>query len=161
MQLITCPDKFTDADGCWRENKVFLGGGITGCPDWQQELIGMLSSADDKLVLINPRRDSFDVNDPASSEFQIEWEYRHLHLADAIVFWFPCETLCPITLYELGAAATRGAHIIVGCHPDYKRAFDVKKQLSLIRPNVTVHDNLIGVAQGVLKWYRHLRFGYL
>jgi len=38
---------------------------------------------------------------------------------------FPCETLCPITLYELGTwsilSQQTGAKLFVGCHPEYKR----------------------------------------
>jgi hypothetical protein len=33
---------------------VFLAGGITGCPDWQAELVRML--ADVPVALLNPRR---------------------------------------------------------------------------------------------------------
>jgi hypothetical protein len=37
------------------------------------------------------------------------------------MFWFPCETLCPITLYELGAwtvlAPQTGTKLFVGACP--------------------------------------------
>lgn len=119
MKLITCPTSYT------RETLsdiiVFLGGGISNCPNWQLDMIDKLTSADDSLVLVNPRRESFDINDETASDFQIKWEFKHLHASDAILFWFPCETLCPITLYELGAAAHRGNPIFVGCHPSYAR----------------------------------------
>ena len=78
---------------------VFLAGGITGCPGWQQEIVGRLH--DLSVVLLNPRRANFPINDPTAAPQQIEWEHRHPK-ADTIAFWFPCETLCPITLYELG-----------------------------------------------------------
>jgi hypothetical protein len=84
---------------------VFLAGGITGCPDWQAEVVRML--ADAPLALLNPRREDFPIHDPAAAPAQIEWEYRHLGKADAALFWFPCETLCPIALDELGAWSAR------------------------------------------------------
>src|SRR4051794_36586929 len=99
---------------------VFLGGGISGCPDWQSEVATLL--ADLPLVLLNPRRPDFPMGDPAAAPKQIEWEYRHLRKADAILFWFPCETLCPIALYELGAWSVYQDHrgqrsLFVGVHP--------------------------------------------
>jgi hypothetical protein len=111
--------------------RVFVGGGITGCPDWQKELTEMLSDTS-YLVLLNPRRDEFDITNKLLSSEQIEWEYCNLRLAHAILFWFPAETLCPITLFELGYWAGKSKDIFVGCHPDYARKFDVEKQLSLL-----------------------------
>lgn len=158
MKLVTCPDIF-ECDMIGRTFKVFLGGGISNCPNWQLDMITLLNHADDKLVAFNPRRDSFDITNESDSEFQIEWEFDHLNLSDAILFWFPKETLCPITLYELGAAATKGKTIFVGCHPEYARSFDVKKQLSMIRPGVKVRDSLDDVAKDVMGWYSAMRFG--
>src|SRR5262245_44428843 len=106
---------------------VFLAGGISGCPDWQREVVALLD--DLPLVLLNPRRADFPLNDPAAAPAQIAWEYRHLRKADAILFWFPCETVCPIALYELGAWSVyedqRGRRpLFVGVHPDYPRRPD-------------------------------------
>src|SRR5262245_576843 len=103
---------------------VFLGGGISGCPDWQHEVVGLLAHL--PLVLLNPRRANCLMGDPAAAPRQIEWEYRHLRKADALLFWFPCETLCPIALYERGAWSVysdeRGQRpLFVGVHPNYER----------------------------------------
>src|SRR5437868_6025694 len=98
MRIVEAP---ADHDGLGPA--VFLAGGITGCPDWQADVIKML--ADTNLTLLSPRRRRYPMLNPedAAAEEQITWEFRHLRLASAIVFWFPCETLCPIALYELGA----------------------------------------------------------
>src|SRR5262249_48527274 len=101
---------------------IFLAGGITGCPNWQQEIVSLLG--DLPVVLLNPRRANFPIDDPAAASQQIEWEHRHLRKADAILFWFPCETLCPITLYELGGWSMYRDHrgprpLFVGVHPQY------------------------------------------
>ena len=154
MKTITCPDSM-GIPSSWKNCMIFLGGGITNCPDWQQDMISLLSSNDDGLVLFNPRRSQFDVSDASQSDFQIQWEYEHLHQSDAIIFWFPKETLCPITLYELGAAATRGDRLFVGCHPDYQRKFDVIKQLSLVRPDIVVRTSIEEIATDVTNWYRN------
>lgn len=144
MKVITCPDKIESND---LTLSVFLGGGISNCADWQNDLIAKLKifSVRNKHIhfnVFNPRRDTFDVSNKDDSKFQITWEYRYLHKADINLFWFPPETLCPITLYELGAAAHYSNCLLVGCDPNYQRKFDVEIQLSLIRPEVRVVDSL-------------------
>jgi hypothetical protein len=51
------------------------------------------------------------------------WEHDHLRRSKAIMFWFPSETLCPITLYELGAwtilARQTGTKLFVGAEPHH------------------------------------------
>lgn len=147
MKLIQCPDVYTPK---WVDEKgpaIFLAGGITGCPDWQEEILSKLKSV--HAVFMNPKRKDFDITDLKMSGLQIEWEHRHLNYAEVIVFWFPEETLCPITLFELGVQMDRDVPLIVGCHPNYKRKFDVVKQLSLARPGVTVVDSLEKLVEGV------------
>jgi hypothetical protein len=134
---------------------VFLAGGITGCSDWQQEIVSRLQ--DQPVVLLNPRRANFPINDPTAAPEQIEWEHRHLRKADAIAFWFPFETLCPITLYELGAWSVyhddRGPRsLFVGVHPDYQRRQDVEIQTRLVRPEVQIAYGLAGLAECVRQW---------
>jgi hypothetical protein len=82
---------------------LFLAGGISGTFDWQADVVAGL--ADLPLVLLNPRRRNFPINDPTAAPTQIEWEFHHLRRATAVLFWFPSETLCPIALYELGGRA--------------------------------------------------------
>ncbi len=113
---------------------IFLAGGITGCPDWQIAIRTMLRD----VHTFNPRRKDFPIGDPNAALEQIKWEHDYLRLADAILFWFPCETLCPIVLYELGAWSMTKKPIFVGVHPDYKRIQDVKIQTKLVRPDVNI-----------------------
>ena len=160
MRVVTCPDSIDNMEP--PGIPVFVGGGISNCPTWQVDIIRMLGVVDDGLILVNPRREHFDVLDAAATEVQIEWEYYHIHQASAMLFWFPKETLCPITLYELGSASAMGGKIFVGCHPEYARRVDVVKQLSLVRPSIVVRDTLEQVAQDVAEWYspsKEWRFG--
>lgn len=150
-RIIQCPETLQHKNKS--DSYVFLAGGITGCPDWQTEIISMLKdSKNPGLILINPRRKDFDVNDPNASDFQITWEFNHLKQSDIVSFWFPEETLCPITLYELGVCAALKRNIIVGCHPNYKRIFDVTKQLELLRPEVIIYDSLEMMADTIDFW---------
>lgn len=128
-KVIVAPDEFVEDD----TTSIFLAGGITGCPDWQTEMIQKFKK-NDKFTLLNPRRKDFDVSNPKNSQKQIEWEFEALRKADAILFWFPMETLCPIVLYELGCALGRNSTkstqgLYIGCHPKYQRKFDVEEQV--------------------------------
>ncbi len=131
---------------------VFLAGGISGTFDWQADVAARL--ADLPLVILNPRRRDFPINDPLAAPAQIEWEYRHLRRATAVLFWFPCETLCPIALYELGGRAlVREQPLFVGTHPDYQRRLDVELQLKLARPEVVVASDTAALAAQVRDWF--------
>lgn len=133
MKLIEAPNPYPDnAD-------LFLGGGITNCPDWQANVVKMLEGTD--LVVLNPRRSSAFTGDIADE--QIRWEYEALRAVKTVLFWFPKETLCPITLFELGVFSQRkDVRLIVGTHSEYARRFDVQVQMELARPEVVVHDSI-------------------
>ena len=130
---------------------VFLAGGITGCPDWQSAIRTML----DDVIIFNPRRKDFPIGDPDAALEQIKWEHDHLRLVDAILFWFPCETLCPIVLYELGAWSMAKKPIFVGAHPDYKRRQDVEIQTKLVRPGVEIAYSVQELAYNVNYWAKY------
>ena len=122
------------------ESSVFLAGGITGCSDWQSELTALLS--DTNLVVLNPRRQNFPAKDPLASAQQIRWEHKHLAMASLVSFWFPHETLCPITLFELGTFTMGQRPLLVGCDPKYARRRDIETQMSLYRPDVKVVESI-------------------
>ena len=135
------------------EPRLFLAGGITGCPDWQQEMRFLLR--DMPITILNPRREDFPIGDPGAAQKQIQWEYDMLRRAHAILFWFPRETLCPIVLYELGAWSMHGVAmkpIFVGVHPEYARRQDVEIQTKLARSDVDVVYSLKDLADQVKQW---------
>lgn len=125
---------------------VFMAGGITNCPDWQQELkkrlyqeLGPLADDPAKIrsyTLLNPRRANFPIDDPDAAEEQITWEHMGFQLADIILFWFSEGSLNPIVLFELGKHMHR--NIVVGCHQNYPRIQDVTIQLRLESPRFHV-----------------------
>jgi hypothetical protein len=113
---------------------VFIAGGISNCPDWQSEICSMIRT--DKFDVVNPRRETEFDRTGATAEQQITWEHNALLLVDDYIFWFPQETLCPITLFELGTVLERlrhetGKFILVGWHPGYQRGFDLQVQIEL------------------------------
>ena len=123
---------------------VFLAGGITGCRDWQRDAISGLEEVD--VTIFNPRRTSWP-SDPREVHRQIKWERERLNCATLISFWFSPETICPITLLELGYSLGRSAKIVVGCAPNYSRRQDVESQLHLTFPEATVEDSVEQVCE--------------
>jgi hypothetical protein len=136
--------------------KLFLAGGITNCPPWQEAMAAMLDITE--YLVMNPRRANFPIDDPDAAEMQITWEHEHLRHADAILFWFPQETLCPIALYELGAWSMTNKMIHVGLHPEYQRRQDVEIQTKLVRPAIHIVYSLRDLAQQVIRMspYQHV-----
>lgn len=145
MRYLESPENIEHALGY---KSIFLAGGITGCPDWQQEMVSLLS--DTSLILLNPRRADFPIHNPNAALEQITWEYIHLRFADAILFWFPYETMCPIVLYELGAWSMTGKLLYVGVHPEYQRRQDVEIQTGLARSDVIIVYSLQDLANQII-----------
>jgi hypothetical protein len=147
MTYVEAPDEY-DGPG----PSLFLAGGITGTFDWQAEVTKRLARL--PLVILNPRRRNFPIDDPAAAKGQIAWEFRHLRRATAVLFWFPPETLCPIALFELGGRTMVPAQpLFVGTHPTYARRADVEIQLRLARPEVRVVSDVAELACQVEEWF--------
>lgn len=143
--LITAPDcglTVGDSGTC----TLFLAGGISGCGDWQAEMIRMLEAEPlSGWTILNPRRQDYR-DSPEEARRQIRWEYAHLAAADAVSFWFPSATLCPITLLELGRWSGIAKPIFVGVDPGYARKLDVEVQIGLVRPHVRIVHSLTELA---------------
>jgi hypothetical protein len=104
--------------------KLFLAGGITSCPNWQLELIEKLKDVSN-LVIFNPRRENFPIENPNAAIEQITWEYKYLKEADIISFWFSKGSLNPIVLYELGMwRNSNNLPVVVGMVNGYERRQD-------------------------------------
>ncbi len=147
QRLLHNSDKYVEAIEEWEGTgpALFLAGGVTACPDWQQEIAALLQES--AWTILNPRRAHFPMNDLAAAEEQIEWEHRHLRRATVILFWLPAESLCPISLYELGAWSMTDKPLFVGVHPDYPRRLDIETQTRLARPDVSVVYSLEDLAR--------------
>lgn len=148
MRYIEAPEIYKLHEG---ESAVFLAGGITGTPNWQGELLDLIRSA--PLVVFNPRRKHFPIGDASASRQQITWEFQHLEMASHILFWFPCESVCPIALFELGAWARSNKRIFVGVHPNYPRRLDVEVQMELARPDLKIFYFLPDLAASLLNFF--------
>jgi hypothetical protein len=131
---------------------IFLAGGISNCPDWQSFMIEILSQSfvSEYLTLYNPRRSHINLNDTNIAQQQIQWEYEHLKKSDIILFWFPKESVCPISLFECGRwTGDAGKTVFVGVDTDYVRKFDIEEQMKLVRPKMIVVDSLVELSEQV------------
>ena len=153
MRIIKAPMIWTQRI---EEHSVFLAGGISKCPNWQEVVTSHIKFGFDQtnLLVLNPRRDDFDVSNTKASEKQIVWEHDALNRCDTLLFWFPKDTPCPITLYELGNYCEKKPNLIVGVDPDYQRKLDVTIQTRLRRPDVKVQEGFDNFLMDVSK---HLR----
>lgn len=157
MKVVTAPEDFICLE---TEVKCFLAGGITNCPNWQYDVIECLQKIDaespgklDRLVVFNPRRDNFPIDDPNAAEEQIAWEFKWLQRMDIFTMWFSGgDSDQPICMYELGRNLQRMANrfsndfasrVIIMCDETYRRAQDVAIQARLAFSEYGVEENLV------------------
>lgn len=159
MKVITAPTEYKLQDG---EISVFLAGGITNCPNWQNDIINRLDKfCSNRLVVFNPRRDNFPINDNNAAYQQIEWEFNALEKADIFSMYFSGGVSDqPICMYELGRNIVRmqmrypcdwQKRIIISVEDDYKRKQDVLIQTDLACQNTLSVNTQI--SNDVLKDY--------
>ena len=148
IKVVTAPDY-----NYYEGKSIFLAGGITSCPLWQNDLIDMLRKMDlgkEQVVLYNPRRKNFPIHDPNASNEQITWEYKKLRDSEMVIFWFCRGSINPIVLYELGMwGNSRATPIAIGVDPLYERKQDVIIQTGLARPALEVRTTLKAIADDI------------
>lgn len=146
MNLITAPSQ----ERITTYRSIFLGGGISGCGNWQNDAIKAFKYL--PITVVNPRREGIlDRKDMKISEEQISWEFNYLRKVTDVMFWFPSSSSCPIALYELGAILERlywflykggrmgvPQRVYIGCDPAYDRLVDVKLQVKLIEQKLRI-----------------------
>lgn len=140
-QIITAPSIETPV-----HKTVFLAGGITGCKDWQSEVIKELIC--DDITIFNPRQEHFDITDTSAADKQIAWEYKRLEQMDVFSMYFcASDSDQPICMYELGRNIVHMQNrfpsswenrIIISVEDGYKRKKDVIVQVGLCAPKLLV-----------------------
>lgn len=146
---------------------IFLAGGITNCPNWQEKTIScldeILTSAGwktDRLVVYNPRRKNFPMDDPDASTEQIKWEFKALELCDIFTMYF-CKGISvqPICMYELGRNLVRmkqkfddwQSRVVISVESGYQREIDVILQSKLAGAYVFTNATPETHAQAIAK----------
>lgn len=153
MQLIKPPQPFEQSK-LDQTPSLFLAGGISNCPNWQKPFVDFLQHRD--VIILNPRRDEYD---PMMDQDQVTWEHDNIRKVSGHAFWFPAESVCPISLWHLGGIVGRtnwksDKRLFVGTDPKYPRAKNLKIQLLLTVPHVNVVSSLEELATLVQHWIR-------
>ena len=119
------------------------------------EVLDLLKDEDDNLIVFNPRRKNFPINDPSASLEQIQWEFDYLEQCNIFSMYFdgPTKSDQPICFYELGRNIERmkmkfpddwDKRIIITGNYQFKRIDDVVIQTMLAsngKIKVNVFDN--------------------
>lgn len=150
MRYIEAPKNYTRRKN---EKVIFLAGGITNCPNWQQDLVKLLDIP--HLVILNPRRKNFPIGNPSAAVEQITWEFYSFQKADLISFWFSKGSLNPIVLFELGKwLVQKEKRIFIGIDPEYQRKQDVEIQTFLERKDIPLGYSLEELAKQILEYLK-------
>ena len=140
MQVITAPESYERSAG---DITCFLAGGISQCHPWQDRVIAAIQKINpSNLILFNPRRENFPIDDPEAAREQIRWEFNALEKVNIFSMYF-CQSPSdqPICMYELGRHMNRLTnmyspneivdHLVITVEDGYKRAADVLIQTEL------------------------------
>lgn len=167
MRVITAPEKYIRHPN---DITVFLAGGITNCWEWQDKVIELLNEKNlDNLVIFNPRRKNFPINDTNAAEEQIMWEFNMLEQCNIFSMYFCAgESDQPICMYELGRNICRMQmrfpkpddwldRIIITTEDGYKRKHDVYMQSALATNIVyTIYKDTEDHADEIVNSYKKL-----
>lgn len=172
MKIVTAPDK---PNVIYSNEKIFLAGGITNCDDWQDKVIDHLYNSlgvngwdTSNLVIFNPRRKNFPINDPNAAYEQIKWEFCALNSCNIFTMYFcNSDSIQPICMYELGRNIAKieneykdtvrwKQRIIVSVEDGYKRSQDVIIQCALAGIFVYEHATPETHAQAIAKAWADL-----
>jgi len=132
--------------------KLFLAGGISNCPRWQDDICERLlkekrfDQYSMDIIIFNPRCKSIPEEEP-----QIKWEHDKLKKSNIISFWFSEGSLNPITLFEYGShLKSKKSDLVVGCHMNYQRRNNVIIQTKLEIPQFRIVDTLDDFYQNIV-----------
>lgn len=110
---------------------VFLAGSIemNKARLWQNEVQERFAGY--PITFLNPRRDDWDSSWTQSVmddnfRTQVEWEVKHISMADIVFFYIDPNTQAPITLWELGYMMKDTRKIIVCCPNGYWRKGNIE-----------------------------------
>ena len=166
MRVVVAPYFFSLAK---QHITCFLAGGITNCWEWQDKVINELKSYSDTgaLVVMNPRRPDFPINDPNAAPQQIMWEFYWLERCDIFSMYFAASEQSdqPICMYELGRNVIAMQHrfpesymnrIVISCEDGYRRETDVKTQMNLALGQITISTTPEEHAKRIVEAYQKL-----
>lgn len=139
MKVIKAPEEYLTLS---HEIPCFMAGGLQRC-EWHDEFLNMLKSfVASRLVVYNPKRESFELDSEDAAREQIAWEFKYLNAYIGKPYIFSMyfdnsESQQPICFYELGrylALLDKASSLdscVISCHPYFSRKLDVETQVKL------------------------------
>ena len=129
---------------------VFLAGGITNSPRWQDDVITYLTATLDGITIFNPRRPNDFGDVTVEYERQVIWELDHIFTADLVLFWFPAAE-CRITRIEFGLVVGHNKPVVVGADPQFHNYY----YLTLLtqRYNIPLYDQFDALLTATQAWF--------
>lgn len=152
-RIIEAPKSYYLSQALPGEVRVFLAGGIMNVPNWQKQVCDVLMDkfADKPLVIFNPRRENYPMNDPAEALTQIKWEFDMLDKSQIFSMFFSAGfSDQPICMFEYGKFLERATEngwdynkrFVVTAEKDYRRYQDVVIQTCLADRDIKVNTTL-------------------
>jgi len=136
------------------EYALYLAGGMSNCPNWQKEFTQHFENLKDdcqtmmrcfwlnNLTIINPRRNNYDPTKKSEVKKQTMWEYSHIKSSDAMVFYFPEESICSSALLQYGKCLASNKKIFLGIDESYTKLLDLYTITRLERPDQPINYSL-------------------
>ncbi|MEM8533629.1 MAG: nucleoside 2-deoxyribosyltransferase domain-containing protein [Chloroflexota bacterium] len=136
---------------------VFLAGGITNSPRWQDDVINYLTATLDGITIFNPRRPNDFGDVTVEYERQVIWELDHIFAADLVLFWFPAAE-CRITRIEFGLVVGHNKPVVVGADPQFVNYH----YLTLLtqRYNLPLYDQFDALLAATQVWLTNKQASY-
>ena len=146
MRIVQAPNNYEYGNG---DIVCFLGGGIQKC-GWHETVLDELCRLNPThLVVINPKRDSFDLTNTEIAIEQIKWEFHYLNSLVNRPYIFSMyfdnsDSPQPICFYEIGRyiqimkSFNSLSDCVISVHPKFSRKLDVITQVSLATDNMLI-----------------------
>ena len=134
MLIVRPFDKFSNISNS--QVSLFLAGGST---KWRETVEHTLECNEDfhSVVILDPYDENY------STLPNTAWEAQMMKKADCIVFWFTKESVCPVSLFELGyALRDHTKDIIIGVEPGYPKEDELDAQLITLCPKLVPFSSL-------------------
>ena len=134
--ILNCPNTLENRKKDWH---VFLGGAITGAPDWQHSM-----PEKEGIVWICPRMTKYE----GVIEPQVNWENEYMRSSDIILFWIPepledfnlADSYAKTTRTEFGEYLAKGKKIIFGCYSGFPGEKYFEQKLKQYNQNEVYHS---------------------
>lgn len=147
-----------------KEPFIFLAGPIQGAPDWQSKAIEIIHTINPLVLIANPRRPLFPIDNENAFDEQVDWETKYLNKAGEnglILFWLAKETeiipgraYAQTTRWELATWKERhvvhGVKLVIGIEEGFLGEKYIRKMLTKENPDIQVLNSLEEICKTAL-----------